>query len=170
MTSAFGPTARTEIQLAGPQDADDLSELTRELAASEGKTALEHLNPDRVESWLRQTPPPFGALLAGPYGARLGYIAFYKVFSLFLGGPVLLVENLYVRPSARGLGLGRLLLREASSQAVEQGIARVELNVRSDNPETIAFYQRCGFQHPGEDVYRIEGPALMNFTKMENGT
>lgn len=167
MTSSFDPTAQTEVHSAGPQDAGDLSELIRELAVSEGKTETEHLSSKKVASWLKQSPPPFEALLAGQPGARLGYIAFYKVFSLFLGGPVLLVENLYVRPAARGLGLGRLLLRQASSHAVEQGINRVELNVRNDNRETMAFYQRCGFHHPDEDVFRIEGDSLRKFTRQE---
>lgn len=159
--------AKQDISKATPGDAAELAEMARELAANEGKRNIGELSADRVADWLRQDPPAFEALLAGPPGNRQGYIAFYRAFSLFHGGPVLLVENLYVRPSVRGSGLGRQLLKQASAQAVAQGIERVELNVRANNPDTIAFYQRCGFHPPGEEVFRIEGAALRDFIEKD---
>ncbi|MFC4351118.1 GNAT family N-acetyltransferase [Fodinicurvata halophila] len=152
-----------DFSKASPEDASELAEMVRELAASEGKRNTGELSAEKVADWLCQDPPAFEALLAGPPRNRQGYIAFYRAFSLFRGGPVLLVENLYIRPSARGSGLGRQLLKQASAHAVAQGIDRVELNVRSNNPDTIAFYQRCGFHPPGEEVFRIEGAALRDF-------
>lgn len=159
--------AEQDFSKATPEDAAELADMVRELAANEGKKNTGHLSAERVADWLRQDPPAFEALLVGTPGKRQGYIAFYRAFSLFRGGPVLLVENLYVRPLARGSGLGRQLLKQASARAVAQGIDRVELNVRTDNPDTIAFYQRCGFHPPGEEVFRIEGAALRVFTGKE---
>ena len=56
-----------------------------------------------------------------------------------------LLEDLYVRPDARRLGLGGALVEATLGRARERGCARVELDVNDANPVAIALYQRHGF-------------------------
>lgn len=148
------------IRLAGPADTAALAELVRALMRFEGKHEAEHVTPATVAGWMEGPEPHIEALLAESAGAAVGYLAFYRAFSLFKGGPVLLVENLYVAEPARGRGVGRRLLAAAADEARRRGFGRIELHVRSDNAETRAFYERVGFSAPGETVYRIEDAAL----------
>lgn len=62
-------------------------------------------------------------------------------------------------PEARGQGIGARLLTAAIARAWEQGLERIELNVRADNLRAIALYQRFGFVTEGirrRDV-RVDG-------------
>jgi GNAT superfamily N-acetyltransferase len=148
------------IRHAEPEDAEALAGLVRELATHEGKHRLEHVTPKTIASWAFGPEPAFNALLALVNERPAGYLAFYPAFSFFKGGRVLLVENLYVAETARGLGLGRRLMAAAAREAVERGYLRMELNVRAESPMAKAFYTKCGLAPPGEMVYRIEDEAL----------
>jgi GNAT superfamily N-acetyltransferase len=93
-------------------------------------------------------------------GRALGYLAFYRAFSLFRPGPVMLVENVYVAPPARGSGVGKHLLAAAARTALERGWGRLELNVADDNAGAVAAYVALGFIAPGESVRRVEDDGL----------
>jgi GNAT superfamily N-acetyltransferase len=55
------------------------------------------------------------------------------------------LEDLFVRESARGTGLGRALVEKCLAVARERGCKRVELDVQSDNVGARALYASCGF-------------------------
>jgi len=154
------PHGQVTIRHARPEDCAALAALVRELAAHEGKQALDHVTAETIADWAFGPEPSFRALIAFAGGKPAGYLAYYPAFSLFKGGRVLLVENLYISETARGCGLGRRLVAAAAREAVAQGYARMELNVRDSSAEAKAFYERCGFEPPGETVYRIDDEAL----------
>lgn len=62
-------------------------------------------------------------------------------------------------PLARHRGLGRQLMDAAIEKAWRQGLARIELTVRADNPNARALYERMGFQHEGlqRNGFRVDG-------------
>jgi ribosomal protein S18 acetylase RimI-like enzyme len=153
------------VRPAGPADAADLAGLVRGLLRFEGYGKLEHVTPEAVASWIAGPAPAIEVLLAELAGSAVGYLAFYRAFSLFRGGPVLLVENLYVDETARGRGVGRHLLAAAAAEAARRGYGRIELHVRADNPDSRAFYRRLGFFEPGEAVCRIEDAALARLAR-----
>jgi GNAT superfamily N-acetyltransferase len=72
----------------------------------------------------------------------------------------MLVENVYVVPSARGSGVGKRLLAAAARVALERGWGRLELNVADDNAGADAAYAALGFTAPGESVRRVEDATL----------
>jgi ribosomal protein S18 acetylase RimI-like enzyme len=77
-----------------------------------------------------------GVFLAGNDGVAAGVI----------DGPRRgVVAILYVRPAARGAGVGRELVRAAVSHLAERGAESVELDVLESNPHARAFYERLGF-------------------------
>jgi GNAT superfamily N-acetyltransferase len=55
------------------------------------------------------------------------------------------LEDVFVRESARGTGLGRALVEEALAVARARGCRRIELDVQSDNTGAMALYESCGF-------------------------
>ena len=86
---------------------------------------------------------------------------FFHNFSTFLGRPGLYLEDLFVRPAARGHGVGRALLARLAAIAVERGCGRFEWSVLDWNAPAIGFYRKLGAV-PLDDwtVQRVTGEAL----------
>ena len=152
------PTEPT-VRPAAPEDAAALAPLVAGLMAEEGKTTTPPA-PDQLAAWLTGEAPMVEVLLAETDDRILGYLAFYRAFSLFRPGPVMLVENVYVAPPARGTGIGKRLLAGAARTAVARGWGRLELNVAEDNAGAAAAYAALGFTAPGESVRRVEDDRL----------
>lgn len=66
--------------------------------------------------------------------------------ALMKGSRVGFLEMLYVRPQARGSGVGRELTREAAEQLRARGAEVLELEVLASNADARAIYERWGFQ------------------------
>jgi len=62
-------------------------------------------------------------------------------------------------PPARHRGIGARLMRAAIDTAWARGVTRIELNVRTDNANAKALYERLGFLAEGlrRHAYRIDG-------------
>jgi GNAT superfamily N-acetyltransferase len=105
---------------------------------------------------------PFAEVLIGEVdGEAAGFALFFHNYSTFLGKPGIHLEDLYVRPSARGTGLGTALLSKLATLALERGCGRLEWSVLDWNEPAIGFYQRLGAAPlDGWTMYRLTGPAL----------
>lgn len=73
-----------------------------------------------------------------------GQTIFFKNFSTFVGRPGLYIEDLYVRPKFRGMGIGKALLNEVINLAKERNCGRVEWVVLDWNKPAIDFYKSIG--------------------------
>lgn len=94
-------------------------------------------------------------------GQPVGFALFFHNFSTFLGGPGIYLEDLYVRPEARGCGVGRRLLTWLAATAVTRGCGRLEWAVLDWNEPSIRFYRALGAVAKDEwTTYRLTGPAL----------
>lgn len=90
-----------------------------------------------------------------------GFALFFHSFSTFLGKPGIYLEDLYVKPEYRGMGLGRALLVHLAKLASERGCGRLEWSVLDWNETAIAFYRGVGASPvSGWTVYRVAGEAL----------
>jgi GNAT superfamily N-acetyltransferase len=100
-------------------------------------------------------------LFACSAGAPVGFALFFHNFSTFKGRPGIYLEDLYVRPEARGRGVGRKLLAHLARTAVERRCARLEWAVLDWNEPSIAFYRSLGAVPMDEwTVFRLSGDAL----------
>ncbi len=100
-------------------------------------------------------------LLAEDAGVPVGFAIFFHNFSTFLAQPGIYLEDLFVVPEHRGVGIGRALLKELARLAVERGCGRLEWSVLDWNRDAIGFYQRLGARPNSEwTVYRLTGEAL----------
>jgi ribosomal protein S18 acetylase RimI-like enzyme len=90
-----------------------------------------------------------------------GFALFFPNYSTFLAQPGLYLEDLYVKPHARGKGLGLALLTELARIAIERGCGRVEWAVLDWNEPSIGFYKKLGATPMDEwTTYRLTGEAL----------
>jgi GNAT superfamily N-acetyltransferase len=94
-------------------------------------------------------------------GEAVGFALYFHNYSTFLGRPGLYLEDLYVRPEARGRGIGRRLLTHLARIARERNCGRMEWAVLDWNESAIGFYRALGAR-PMDDwtVFRLTGPAL----------
>jgi GNAT superfamily N-acetyltransferase len=91
----------------------------------------------------------------------VGFALWYPTFSTWTGRPGLWLEDLFVRPSARGTGLGRALLQALAAVCVERGYRRFEWWVLDWNAPAIGFYRSLGAVAQEDwTTYRVAGPAL----------
>jgi GNAT superfamily N-acetyltransferase len=129
----------------------DYERLTHEVVATEA-ALHEHLFGER---------PAAEVLLGELDGEPSGFALYFLSFSTFLARPGIYLEDLYVRPAARGHGLGKALLARLAGIAVERRYGRLEWSVLDWNEPAIGFYKKLGAV-PMSDwtVYRVTGDAL----------
>ncbi|GGQ05818.1 GNAT family N-acetyltransferase [Streptomyces roseolilacinus] len=94
-------------------------------------------------------------------GEVVGFALWFLNFSTWRGVHGVYLEDLYVRPEARGGGYGKALLRELARICVERGYERLEWSVLNWNTPSIDFYEALGAR-PQEEwtVYRLTDGAL----------
>ncbi|PQM26468.1 N-acetyltransferase [Sphingopyxis lindanitolerans] len=107
-------------------------------------------------------PRPYAEVVIGEIdGAPQGFALFFHNFSTFEGRPGLYLEDLFVRPEARGSGLGKALLAHLATLCAIRDCARLEWSVLDWNSPAIGFYQSLGATLMDEwTVMRVDGEAL----------
>ena len=152
-----------EIRIAPATGADVLVilEMIRGLAEYEKLTHLVTATEDRLRQTLFGPRPAAEVLLAYRDEECCGFALFFQNYSTFLAKPGIYLEDLFVKPEARGKGLGLALLRELARLAVERGCGRVEWSVLDWNEPSIRFYKKLGAVPLDEwTVFRLTGDAL----------
>lgn len=101
-------------------------------------------------------------IIAEADGTAAGFALFFHNFSTFLAKPGIYLEDLFVMPEHRGLGVGRRLLETLAGIALERGCGRLEWSVLDWNVDAIGFYERLGARAQSEwTVYRVTDDALV---------
>jgi GNAT superfamily N-acetyltransferase len=154
-------TVSAAIRPARPEDIETLVTLIRELAIYE---TLEHevrATPEQLNLHLFGERPFAEAWIAEAEGEVAGFALFFHTFSTWRGLPGIYLEDLYVRPAHRGLGLGKALLARLAALALERGCGRLEWAVLDWNAPAIGFYKAMGAAPMDEwTVFRVEDSAL----------
>ncbi len=105
--------------------------------------------------------PKAYALIAEWDGAPCGFALYFYTFSTFRGRHGIYLEDLFVRESHRGKGIGKALLARLASIARSQDCARLEWQVLDWNAPSIAFYESLGARPlDGWTIYRLTDGAL----------
>ena len=146
-----------QIRFATPDDAETIHRFVCELAEYERE-------PDAVEA----TPETFRAQLGRDFEClvaetdrAVGFALFFHNYSTWRGRRGLYLEDLYVTPAARGLGIGRALLARLGVIARERDCARMEWAVLDWNEPAIGFYRALGAAPQDEwSTWRLTGEAL----------
>jgi GNAT superfamily N-acetyltransferase len=156
-------TEQGRIRPAVAADVPVLLQLVQALAEYERE-------PDAVEA----TEPMLHAALFGADavaschvavldGEVVGFALWYVTFSTWKGLPGLWLEDLFVRPEARGSGLGTQLLQALAAVCVERGYPRFEWWVLDWNEPARGFYRSLGAVAQEEwTTFRVDGAALQS--------
>lgn len=149
------------IRPATPDDVPLIVTFIHELATYE-KLAHEVVASEAdMRAALFGERPVVETVMASLDGEPVGYALFFPTFSTFLGKPGLYLEDLYVRPAARGFGVGRKLLAHLARITVERGWGRFEWAVLDWNEPSIAFYKKMGATAMHDwTVFRLTGDSL----------
>jgi GNAT superfamily N-acetyltransferase len=150
-----------QIRPVLPEDVPLILTFIRELAAYEKLAHEVVATEEDFQKELFGERPIIEAVIASLDGEPVGYALFFPTFSTFLGKPGLYLEDLYVRPAARGAGVGRKLLEHLARITVERGWGRFEWSVLDWNEPSIAFYKKMGAKAMDEwTVFRLAGEKL----------
>jgi GNAT superfamily N-acetyltransferase len=114
-----------------------------------------------LRAYLFGDRPAAEVVLAYVDDTVVGFALFFHNFSTFLGCPGLYLEDLFVVPSWRGRGIGRMLLAHLADIAMRRGCGRMEWAVLDWNEPAIGFYERMGARLMKEwRLCRLTGDAL----------
>jgi len=132
------------IRPAVESDVPAILSLIRELATYERSPSSVVATEDLLTTALFGASPAVFCHVAEDGGEVVGMALWFLNFSTWLGRHGLYLEDLYVRPSHRGSGLGKALLETLADLARERGYGRVEWVVLDWNEPAHAFYRSLG--------------------------
>jgi GNAT superfamily N-acetyltransferase len=154
-----------KIRTAGPEDAPLILDLIRGLAEYEKMLDEVEASEDRLRENLFEKKQA-EVILAEYKGEAIGYALFFPTFSTFLGKANLYLEDIFVKPEARGLGAGKALLACFAKIAVERDAERVDWTVLNWNKPSIRFYEQMGARLLEEwSLCRMDREALSAMAK-----
>ncbi len=138
------------------EDVPIILQLIRDLAEYERAPNDVVATEDSLREVLFGKRPSAEVVLALEGETPVGFTVFFHNFSTWLGRPGLYLEDLFVRPDARGKGYGRALLVHLAKIAAERGCGRMEWAVLDWNEPAIKFYRTLGAA-PNEEwtIFRL---------------
>jgi GNAT superfamily N-acetyltransferase len=150
------------IRLATPADVPVVLQLVHELAVYEREPDAVEATEQMLHDALFGPAPVASCHVALDEGHVVGFALWYITFSTWKGLPGLWLEDLFVRESARGRGLGKALLQELAAVCVQRGYPRFEWWVLDWNAPSIGFYRALGAVPQDEwTTFRVDGDALV---------
>lgn len=149
------------VRPARPDDAALIYALVRELAEYEKLLGDVDATEDQLARALFSAEPRVFCDIAEWDGEPCGFALWFMNFSSFRGRHGIYLEDLFVRPSHRGRGIGKALLVNLAKRCVEKGWTRFEWSVLDWNAPSIAFYKSLGAAILDEwKICRVTGDAL----------
>lgn len=108
-----------------------------------------------------EAPALFCQVAVSDADSVVGMALWFKSFSTWQGVHGIWLEDLYVRPAARGAGHGKALLASLAEIAAENEYGRLEWAVLDWNEPAIGFYRSLGAAPQDEwTTWRLTGTAL----------
>jgi GNAT superfamily N-acetyltransferase len=151
----------TAIRTATPADVPQILAFIRALALYErAPEAVIATEADLLRDGFGPNPFYF-CLIAEHDGRPAGFAFYFFDYSTWLGRPGIYLEDLFVDPEFRGLGIGKALLKQVAAIAVEKNCARLKWSVLDWNSPAIEFYRAMGAEFMDEWLsVRLTGEAL----------
>lgn len=143
-----------EVRPAGAADVPALVALMRDFYAEAG-LALPAESAARTFEALLAEPALGGVWIAEAGGAAVGHVVLTVCFSMEYGGPRGFIDDLYVRPAARGQGAGAALLAAARAAANARGVRALHVEVGVDNDVAKRLYTRAGYADCGHRLWSL---------------
>ena len=158
----------TVIRVAMPADVPQILTFIRALAEYErAPDAVKATEEGLMRDGFGQRPF-WQCLMADHDGKPAGFALYFFNYSTWVGKPGIYLEDLFVMPQMRGLGIGKALLKRVAAVAIENGCERLQWAVLDWNTPAIDFYASHGSEFLDEwRNVRISGEALARLASME---
>lgn len=145
------------IRRATVEDASLIWQMLQAMAAEQGESIGS--TPESLRAHGFGAVPRFQALIAQS-DVALGLVLYFPEYSTWRGAMGLFVQDIYISPAARGLGLGRKLLAAALAEADWQP-QFLSLMVARNNTAARGFYAALGMDLRDEaDQLILAGEGL----------
>jgi GNAT superfamily N-acetyltransferase len=155
------------VRVARETDAPLICALIHELADYQRMADEAKIGEAEVRAILFGATPRAFCDVAEQDGDAVGFALWYYSVSTFEGRHGIYLEDLFVRPAARGRGAGLALLRGLARRCRDEGLARLEWSVLDWNAPAIGFYDRMGASTHGEWLKRrLAGDALARLASL----
>ncbi len=151
---------RLKIRVAKKEDAALVLSFIKKIAEYEKMSEQVVATPETLEEFVfnRQAAD---VLIAEYDNTPVGFALFFENFSTFIGRTGLYLEDLFVDPDKRGLGIGKALFQAVAAEAERRGCQRMEWTCLDWNTPSIEFYRRMGAISMDEwTTYRLAGKAI----------
>ncbi|GAB5535909.1 MAG: hypothetical protein Rubg2KO_21580 [Rubricoccaceae bacterium] len=142
------------------EDLVALADLCVEHAAYEGAGHLPEGRAERLEPLLFGPAPRLYGLVVEQDRQLVGFATWTVQVSTWDAASYLYLDCLFLRPSARGHGLGRELMARLARTALDATCDHVQWQTPSDNAGAIRFYDRLGATSRSKVRYVLDGDAL----------
>jgi GNAT superfamily N-acetyltransferase len=155
------------IRSAESVDVPKILTMIRELAEFEQLACMVTASEERLTEDLFGARPSVECVVALLGDEPVAYTTFCHHYSTFLAKRSLYLEDIYVKPIARGCGVGTALLVHLAQVARARDCCRFEWTVLDWNERAIRFYDGLGAK-PLSDwrIYRVTGDALAQLAAM----
>jgi GNAT superfamily N-acetyltransferase len=150
-----------DIRPARPDEAALVLSFVRDLAEYERLLDQVEADEETIAALLFGPSPRAFCDIAELDGRPVGFALWFYNTSSFRGSCGIYLEDLYVRPEARGKGAGKALLAHLARRCVAEKLGRLDWAVLDWNAPSIAFYDSLGALSMDDwIVRRLTGDAL----------
>jgi GNAT superfamily N-acetyltransferase len=159
------------IRSATEKDVPIILDLIKQLADYERLSHEVTATEEEIRDTLFGARPAAEVLLASSEGDTVGFAVFFTNYSTFVAKPGLYLEDLFVKPHARGKGIGKALLARLAKIALERNCGRVQWEVLNWNKPSLGFYDALGAVPLSEwTTYRLDGEPLARLAELASDT
>lgn len=149
------------VREARPNDAALIFGFIRDLAEYEKLLDEVTATPEGIARDLFGDNPRVFCDIAEIDGEPVGLAVWFYNYSTFKGRHGIYLEDLFVRPQARGKGAGKALLARLAKRCIDEGLPRLDWAVLDWNAPSIAFYDSLGAEALDDWIIRrLDGDAL----------
>ena len=125
-------------------DIPTVVEMCREHAAYEEAAYVEHDQESKLRLALFSEQPQLECWVVATEAGLIGYTSFMMQFSTWDAAYYLYMDCLFLRPEARSLGIGVVLMENLRQLAFERGCMNIQWQTPSFNDGAVRFYERLG--------------------------
>jgi GNAT superfamily N-acetyltransferase len=162
--------AGLSLRLATANDVPQILSFIRQLAEYERLLDMVVADEAKLSATLFGEKAYAEVVIADYQGKPAGFALFFHNYSTFLAKPGIYLEDLFVDPALRGLGIGKALITYLATLAVERDCGRLEWAVLDWNQPAIDFYQSLGAQMQLDwRLNRVSGETLQAMASMFPG-
>lgn len=156
------------VRSARPGEAPLILKFIRELAEYERLLNEVTATEADIESLLFSPHPRAFCDIALLDGEPVGFAMWFYNVSTFLGRHGVYLEDVYVRPQARGHGAGKALLARLARRCIEENLGRMDWAVLDWNAPAQEFYDSLGATSQKEWIgRRLTGEALARLADLD---